>query len=448
MNLEMIDLFTPGMSGSSAYRIPAIIETKNGVIIAANDARIVSQRDNPNKINNTIRRSHDGGKTWEEIYTTVSFEGEGLSGPSAIDSSIMQDKETNTIWITYCHSPGGIGCRNSEMGSGFDEEGRRILINGARQVFYVGENTNVYLQNSEEQTPYIIDSKGLVYLDGKHTGNIYQKFDELDEMNLFEVPTCFLQMIKSDDDGETWSEPIELNVQVKEEWMRFIGPGPGIGIQLENGKYKGRLILPIYYTNAANYFSCAVIFSDNHGETWSLSESPNDNREMIAEDFSAEELGKASTRYELTESQAIELSNGDVVLYMRNHFGNGKVAKAISKDGGLSWGNLVFDESLINPVCQFSIIKYNHPSKKDCLIFLGPNSETERINGTIRMSEDGGETWPYEKLIAEGPFMYSSMTQLNDGSIGIIYECEDSATGYVKSSYTTVTIDDIKEVVS
>lgn len=448
MNTEKIDLFVPGMNDSRGYRIPAMIETKNGVIIAANDARIVSQRDNPNKINNVVRRSHDGGKTWAEIQTTVSFEGEGLAGPSAIDSSIMQDKETNTVWIMYCHSPGGIGCRNSEMGSGFDEQGRRVLINGQRQVHYIGEDYHVYLRNSDEKTAYTTDNKGFVYLKEKQVGNIYQKFDELDSDNLFEIPTCFLQIIKSEDDGETWSEPVELNIQVKEEWMRFIGPGPGVGIQLENSAYKGRLIFPIYYTNAANYFSCAVVFSDDNGLTWSLSESPNDSRKMVAEDFSAEDLGRASTKYELTESQAIELSNGDVVLYMRNHFGNGKVAKTVSKDGGKSWEPLVFEEQLINPICQFSVIKYNEDSQLDRLIFLGPNSETQRINGTIRMSEDGGKTWPYEKLIAEGPFMYSSMAQLADGSIGIIYECEDDATGYVKSSYTSVTIDDIKEVVS
>lgn len=78
----------------------------------------------------------------------------------------------------------------------------------------------------------------------------------------------------SDDDGQTWSKPENINHQVKEEWMRFIGTGPGVGIQLKNG----RLVFPIYYTNAHGKQNSAVIYSDDNGKNWTRGESPNDGR--------------------------------------------------------------------------------------------------------------------------------------------------------------------------
>lgn len=79
-------LFYPGDNGSKAYRIPSLIYTNENILIAANDARLVNQNDNPNQINNVIRRSYDNGLTWTNSQTTVAYLGdEGEDGPAAMD---------------------------------------------------------------------------------------------------------------------------------------------------------------------------------------------------------------------------------------------------------------------------------------------------------------------------------------------------------------------------
>lgn len=439
------DLFTPGLMDSKAYRIPTLLTTQKGTVIAANDARIVDQRDNPNKINITIRRSVDNGETWNDLQTVVEFPGDDLSSPAAIDSSLLQDEETGTIWLLYSHTPGGIGLWNSEEGIGFNQNGERLLFDWQKNE-YILKNNGTVLNSNNEITEYTVDSKGYVSKKDKQIGHIYEKFDELNEELLFEAPTCFLQIIKSENDGETWSEPIELNMQVKEEWMRFLGTGPGIGIQLKKGPHKGRLVYPVYFSNSVRFMSCTLIYSDDHGQTWKRGFSPNDNRAITYETNSAENLGSTARNYELTESQVIELSDGTLALYMRNHYGNGQIARAISHDSGETWENFEFVEELINPVCQISILNYTHEDdEQDTLIFCGPHSKTDRENGVVLLSEDGGKTWPYSKIIEPGSFIYSCLTVLNNGDIGILYETECDGVGSIKSVFTKFTLDDIKD---
>ncbi len=438
------DLFTPNMNGSKAYRIPAILTTTEGTVIAVNDARIVDQRDNPNKINITMRRSFDNGNTWSDLQTVVEFPGEDLSSPAAIDSSLLQDEETGTIWLLYSHTPGGIGLWNSEEGIGFNKNGERLLFDWQNNT-YILKNDGTVVNVNGKITDYTVNSKGYILKEKKKLGHIYEKFDELNRELLFEAPTCFLQMVKSEDDGETWSKPIDLNPQVKEEWMRFLGTGPGVGIQLKKGPYKGRLVYPAYYSNSVRFMSCAVIYSDDHGQTWNRGSSPNDNRLIAYESNSSETLGLGARKYELTESQIVELSDGKLDLYMRNHFGNGHLARASSYDGGENWEKFEFVEELLNPVCQTSILNYTpEDDEQDILIFCGPYSKTERRNGVLLLSEDGGKTWPHSKIIEAGSFVYSCLTVLNNGKIGVLYETEKDDEGSIKSVFTKFTLDDIR----
>ena len=47
---------------------------------------------------------------------------------------------------------------------------------------------------------------------------------------LIERNTQYLWLYYSDDDGKTWSNPIDITPQVKADWMIFLGTGPGVGI--------------------------------------------------------------------------------------------------------------------------------------------------------------------------------------------------------------------------
>ncbi|WP_052487021.1 sialidase family protein [Gordoniibacillus kamchatkensis] len=421
---EAIALFSPGLAGSAAYRIPSMITTVNGTIIAGIDARISDMRDNPNKINTVIRRSADNGLTWSDVQQLVAYPGEGLDGAAAIDTALLQDEQTGTIWMLFSHTPGGIGLWSAEEGTGFDAKGNRLLYDSFGGVYSLQPDGRV-TDGEGRATPYMVDGEGNVTIEGNSKGNIFLKKGAHPEESLLEARTSFLQIIKSDDDGRTWSKPIELNPMVKEAWMKFIGAGPGRGIQLKHGAFRGRLAFPIYFSNRSGKMSCAVIYSDDHGATWRRGASPNDGRIFGGQTVDAESL--QADGGDLTESQLIELPDGELRVYMRNHAGLQRTAVAASKDGGQTWGEVEYDQELIDPVCQSSVIVYPHMDDgKTRVLFANPADPEKRVNGTVRLSEDGGRTWKYAKQIYDGPFSYCCLTVLSDGGIALLYECDFS----------------------
>jgi hypothetical protein len=125
-------------------------------------------------------------------------------------------------------------------------------------------------------------------------------------------------------------------------------------------------------------------------------------------------------------------ADADLMMNMRNYWGrDGKQqdkdkmrAVALSQDGGETWGKLRFDESLIEPICQGSLLRYS--AKGDAsdgrLLFSNPASKTKRERLTVRLSHDQGKTWPAALMLHEGPSAYSCLTVLPDGSIGCFYE--------------------------
>lgn len=419
-NIQKEAIFYPGFADSKSYRIPSMITTSKGTVIAGIDARLADQRDNPNKIDVTIRRSEDHGKTWERAQKLVAYAGEGLDGAAAIDTALLEDEVTSTIFMIFCHTPGGVGLWNSESGIGFDSDGRKQLYDQNGQCYFLAKDGQVY-DSDNNLTDYTVDDQGNVNKETQLHGNIYlKKGSDLNE-SLLEARTSFLQIIQSDDDGRTWSKPRELNVMVKEEWMKFIGSGPGCGIQLKQGKHAGRLVFPMYFSNEAGHLSCACIYSDDHGVTWKRGESPNDGRELDGEILSAETISEG--KQYLTESQVIELPTGELKYYLRNHYGIQRTAVTTSTDGGETWGGVTFDMALVDPTCQSSVVLYpDLGDGKVRVLFSNPDDEKTRVKGTVRLSEDGGKTWPYSKVIEDGYYGYSCLTVLKNGEIGVLYE--------------------------
>ncbi len=438
---EPVSIFHRGLDNSENYRIPALIRTKKGTLIASCDARRDKEGDNPNNIDKVVRRSTDNGDTWEDVQVIVDFPGYSCDGAAACDPAMLEDKDTGTIWMIYNHTPGGIGLVLSVPGVGFDENGDRLLYTRDHGVCVLKSDGIVYKDG--EKTEYSVKENGDVFHDETRLiGNIY-----LVTGPLLEAKTSFIQAVKSDDDGLTWSAPIELNPYVKEEWMRFIGAGPGIGIQLEKGKYKGRLVFPIYYSNEPKDWkmSCCVIYSDDHGVTWKRGESPNDGRMVDGKEIHSKTLD--DSKLMLTESQVMEHEDGTVEVFMRNHSGNYQIARAISTDGGETWGDIIFDEVLIEPICQPSLLKYTDLGDgKERVLFSNAASQTSRTNGTVRLSEDGGKTWAYSKVVQEGSFIYSCLVDLPNNEVGLLYEVEYYKPHYdVKLFFTKFNLDWIKE---
>ncbi len=201
---------------------------------------------------------------------------------------------------------------------------------------------------------------------------------------------------KSADDGETWSKPVEITTDVKLKEWTWYATGPGVGIQLKNG----RLLIPCDNKVAgAKARQSHVIYSDDYGKTWKLGGvvGPNCN-----------------------ESQAVELSDGSVLLNMRSYQGNNRRLIAVSKGGGVTFSKPTEDESLIEPVCQASILRV--AGEKNTILFSNPASK-KREKMTVRASTDDCKTWSVSKLLHDGPAAYSCLTVLPDKTIGCLYEC-------------------------
>lgn len=217
-----------------------------------------------------------------------------------------------------------------------------------------------------------------------------------------------LLQLKSTDNGQTWSQPADIAGNISNFDDRFV-PGPGVSIQMRNG----RLVVP-GYTGEINeeleeeFYSCAL-YSDDHGQHWTLGARVNDLSD---------------------ESQAVELTDGTLMLNMRGNMGKSCRGVAISGDGGQTWSKVRWDRALNECPCQASIIRYclDPQDAKGPLIFANPDNRGEKFNVvdrtkmTVRLSYDDGRTWPIKRLIHAGPSSYSTMVRLSDGDIGLMFE--------------------------
>ena len=406
-------VFGPG-EGSPApyYRIPSMVTTKTGVVVACADARVCSGMDNPNRIDKVVRRSLDGGRTWGKYIVAVREHGDRkMHASAAIDPCLAYVPKTGRILMLYSHTPAGVGIRNSRVCVGETPEGERCVKGRARRYLWRHDRL---VTKSGGETPYTVTPGGDVRKNGKLCGNLFTGGA------FHEERTSYLMLCYSDDDGETWSTPVSLNRQVKLPYMSFIGPGPGRGIVLEHGAFAGRIVFPIYFGTRKFplRLSCTVIFSDDGGETWTLGESPNNTREMRGKRLNCRKIGQKDM---LTESQLIEQADGTLKLFMRNHDPRRSTAVAYSRDGGAHFADFTWDDSLPQPVCQMSVLKLAG-AEKPTVVFLNPAERKARENGTVRLSEDDGETFPYSRLLKPGGFVYSCLTELPDGKIGALYE--------------------------
>ena len=169
--LEKTDLFQAGDGGVAAYRIPGAVVSTQGTVLAYCEARKNSKAD-WGEIEVHLRRSTDGGKTWEPARQ-IAHLGERIEGnphkkqggehEQTVDNPVaIVDRDTGAIEFLYC-------------------------VNYAR---------------------------------------------------------CF--SMRSTDDGNTWSQPVEITAtfepfRAKYDW-KVIATGPGHGIQLKSG----RLVVPIW----------------------------------------------------------------------------------------------------------------------------------------------------------------------------------------------------------
>lgn len=329
-----------GDDGAAAFRIPGLVTTNKGTLLGVYDVRYNSSVDLQEHIDIGLSRSIDGGKTWEKMRLPLAF-GEYGGLPAAQngvgDPSILVDTKTNTIWIVAAWTHG--------MGN---------------------------------QRAWWSSQQGM---DVNHTAQFV--------------------LVKSTDDGKTWSEPINITEQVKHPEWYFLLQGPGRGITMEDGT----LVFPIQYIGKDRIPNAGIMYSKDRGETWTIHNHARTNT---------------------TEAQVAEVVPGTLMLNMRDNRGGSRAVYTTS-DLGMTWKEHESSRTALpEPVCMASLISVKAADNvlgKDILIFSNPNTTNARKNITIKISLDGGNTWAHQLLLDEGEnWGYSCLTMVDKETIGILYE--------------------------
>ena len=435
---EEYGIFDMGDYGSFNYRIPSIVTTADGVVIAGADQRHDHWSDWGN-IDTVVRMSTDQGQTWSDLTTVIDLKSQpydsGTQSAFLIDP-VMIATESGRVWVMVDMFPESTGFGSiSQAGNGFAEaeDGNMYLeLTDADGAKYTLRGTEVYDADGNK-TDYTVDegsaenayhNKGDLYDNGEYVGNIYLSGQNTgnDSAPLQVLKTCYLWLTYSDDNGETWSNPVNISGMVKEDWMKFCGTGPGFGIEIQNGEHAGRLVFPIYYTNNGGFQSSACIYSDDGGVTWQRGMSPNDAR--------GEGMGDSQNpnfSQQLTESQIIELNSGNLLQFMRNTGGSGLVAVSRSTDGGATWSAPVNTQAT-EVYCQLSVLHYGTTEDgKDRVILSNPGG-SGRNNGTLRIGvvtetdDSFSIEWTESKMFSPGNYAYSCLTDMGDDMIGLLYE--------------------------
>lgn len=237
-------------------------------------------------------------------------------------------------------------------------------------------------------------------------------------------------IVKSTDDGRTWSPPIEVVPKPNAEAWRGGGAfNNNHGIQLRVGPHAGRLVIGARVFKAGVYENRAkggLLYSDDHGEIWQVGGVPfpdcgDVNGEMTVGETADGEvyvncrnsLNKVLTRA-TPDGPSVKLPEGLVPqrrLYAR------------SRDGGETFYEEGCHAELFDGPCNAGQAAYSwgEDGSHGLLLFTAPvNRQRTRLTGYL--SRDGGRTWTAGNVISESSGGYSDVAVLPDKTILTLYE--------------------------
>ena len=334
-----------GDDNCHTFRIPGIAITNRGTLLAVYDMRYRSRRDLQGHMDIGLSRSTDGGKTWEKPRPIMDMGRHGglpedQNGCS--DPNILVDRTTGEIIVSAVWTHGKPGTHQWR--------GR-------------GSEPGLELSRSSQ-----------------------------------------FMMVRSGDDGQTWSKPENWTAKLKNPAWHLFAPGPGNGITMRNGT----LVMPTGGRDEKGLPFSNLMWSKDHGKTWTLSS-----------------LARSNTN----ESAVAELSDGSLMLNMRDNRNrkdksetNGR-AVSVTTDLGKTWKVHPSDHgSLPEPVCMASLISHRLKDGRAVLFFSNPHHKSRRQKMTLQMSLDDGKTWSRQVLLDKNGGAYSSLVMVNDQTVGILYE--------------------------
>ena len=331
--------------GVHTYRIPALATTPKGTLLCVYDMRRRKRRDLQEDIDIGLSRSTDGGRTWEPprvIMDMGEFDGLPQEQNGCSDPGIVVDQQTGEI---FCGAMWMWGKTGKHQWDG----------DGSEPGYEIGKSAQ------------------------------------------------FL-MVRSKDDGLTWTKPENMTRKLKKaEWI-LLAPSPQQGITLRDGT----LVMPGQGRDENDRRFSTLIVSRDHGSTWTVG-SPS-------------AIGN-------TECQAVQLDDGSIMLNARTERPTKFRSVYVTDDLGRTWRpHQTHRKALIEPNCNGSLLRFDYREEgqpKHVLLFANPHSQTGRDHHSIQVSFDEGRTWPEEfrLLLDEGQGNgYPSMTRIDDRHVGIVYE--------------------------
>ncbi len=336
--------------GVHTYRIPALGTSPKGMLLCVYDMRRRMGRDLQEDIDIGLSRSTDGGRTWEParvIMDLGEYGGLPQEQNGCSDPGIIIDQQTGDIFCFALWMNGKPG-KHQWVGD------------GSEPGFEIGKSAQ-------------------------------------------------FMMVRSKDDGVTWTKPENLTRKLKQESWWLLAPSPQQGINLSDGT----LVMPVQGRDGEAALStfASLMVSRDHGETWTVGKPAYSGG---------------------NECQAAVLTDGSIMLNMRNDHERFR-AVAVTKDLGQTWEpHPTSRNTLIEPNCNGSLLRFDFVTggmKQHILLFANPHTQKGRTHHTIQVSFDDGKTWPdsHHLLLDEGPGAgYPSLTRVDDDHVGIVYEGSQS----------------------
>ena len=436
--------FARGTAGSDKFRIPALITTKDGTLVAAIDARWNTYRD-ARGIDTIVSTSTDDGANWN--YTFANYLGdygnesadeaaEKIYAATFIDPELIYDPnagDKGTVYMLVDLYAGGYAINSAieapVSGDPFTDAGYlKLKASGASTYDYYLKEGKIYETDGTEVSGYTVDGHFNLFYNDAEAGNLFFNSADQAKKPAYQVyPTTYLYLTKSTDNGATWSEPQLLDVKADDEY--FYGVGPGRGIVTSDGT----LMFSCYkYAGSEESQKASVIYSTDNGATWKRTQN-------------------ATPSIWSSESQLVELPDGTIRMFFRN--GQGCICyvdatKGTDADGNkvYTWGDYKTTSITNRSNCQLSAMMYSKKiDGKDAILVACPSNTSSRSEGKIfvaLLNSDNSMEWKYNYAgFGTGYFQYSCMTELTDGSIGILYE--DCSTTDGSAVYKKIAITDI-----